>query len=226
MTVDVVNVVLRSEGKMAFRSIIILVIVALAEPASAGRTLPDHESRLPSLATSTVSFGSAKAPWGWTDFCERHRDECSAVSTTPSPIILTAMSWSTIERVNREVNSMIREADDLETYGMEERWDYPNSGLGDCEDFALLKRKSLIELGFPKQALLMTVVTDENGMGHAILTIQTNRGDFVLDNRTNHIFDWHGTGYAFVKRQSAENPNIWVRIGIPNAPNLTATGQH
>ena len=130
-----------------------------------------------------------------------------------------------IEQVNGEVNSSIHEADDLEIYGVEERWEYPDSGLGDCEDFALLKRKKLASLGLPIQALLMTVVTDENGMGHAILTVQTNRGDFVLDNRTNSILAWQNTNYAFVKRQSSENPNIWVRIGIPNAPALTATGK-
>ncbi len=211
---------------MTARLLIILSIVIMAAPAFAGRILSDQDSRLPKLTTSTISLGSAKAPWGWMDFCDRHQSECNNTATKSEPITLTPNNWLMIEKVNSDVNSLIREADDLETYGVEERWDYPTSGSGDCEDFALLKRKKLTDLGFPTQTLLMTVVTDENGMGHAILTIQTNRGDFVLDNRTNHIFDWRGTGYSFVKRQSVENPNIWVRIGVPNAPALTATGQY
>ena len=210
---------------MTFRALFVVYVLMSVAPAFAGRPLLDHDIRLPKITTATISLGVAKAPWGWVDFCERHKGECDRQFTNSEPIRLSPNTWSMIEQVNGEVNSSIHEADDLEIYGVEERWEYPDSGLGDCEDFALLKRKKLASLGLPIQALLMTVVTDENGMGHAILTVQTNRGDFVLDNRTNSILAWQNTNYAFVKRQSSENPNIWVRIGIPNAPALTATGK-
>ena len=98
------------------------------------------------------------------------------------------------------------------------------SNGGDCEDFALEKRKELIDHGLPRQALLMTVASDENGAGHAILTLRTDRGDFILDNRTDKILGWRDTGYLFVKMQSEQDPNIWVRIGEPTDTPLTASG--
>ncbi len=58
---------------------------------------------------------------------------------------------------------------------------YPPTA-GDCEDIALLKRRDLIEKGWPVGALLMTVVRQANGEGHAVLTVLTDRGDLVLDN--------------------------------------------
>jgi hypothetical protein len=91
-------------------------------------------------------------------------------------------------------------------------------GKGDCKIYALQKRKLLIEKGFPRQALLMTIVRDHDNQGHAVLTAKTNRGDFVLDNLTDDIIPWAATGYRFVKRQSQEDPNIWVAIEYPNAP--------
>ncbi len=75
----------------------------------------------------------------------------------------------------------------------------------------------LIEEGFPRQALLMSVVKDKNGDGHAVLTVKTSRGEFVLDNMTNVVKPWTGTPYRFVKRQSQPNQNAWVAIGVPTS---------
>ena len=54
---------------------------------------------------------------------------------------------------------------------------------GDCEDYALLKRHTLIRKGWPVGSLLLTVVRDEKGEGHAVLTARTKQGDFILDNK-------------------------------------------
>ena len=61
----------------------------------------------------------------------------------------------------------------------------------------------------------MTIVRDVEGQGHVILTVATDRGDFILDNLTDEIRPWTATGYRFVKRQSREDPNIWGAIGTP-----------
>jgi len=63
---------------------------------------------------------------------------------------------------------------------------------------ALQKRKLLIQKGLPRQALLMTIVRDLNDQGHTILTVKTNRGDFILDNMTDEIRPWEATGYRFL----------------------------
>jgi predicted transglutaminase-like cysteine proteinase len=80
---------------------------------------------------------------------------------------------------------------------------------------APLKRKILIQLGFPRQARLMTIVKDRRDEGHAILTIRTDKGEFVLDNLNGEIKPWTATGYRFLERQSQEDPNVWLTIGAP-----------
>jgi predicted transglutaminase-like cysteine proteinase len=95
---------------------------------------------------------------------------------------------------------------------MLDHWDYPTDGKGDCKIFALEKRRQLMAAGVPRQALLMTIVRDRAGMGHAILTVRTDRGDLILDNLGDDILPWTATGYRFVKRQSQEDPNVWLAI--------------
>ena len=180
---------------------------------------------LPKLTSIAPAIADAKAPWGWTDFCTRYADECDVQPSSAQSVELTPPLWKVIQDINLDVNDQIREASDQEVYGVPERWEYPATGAGDCEDFALEKRKRLMNAGIPRQALLITVVTDESGLGHAILTVRTAKGDFILDNRVNRILSWELTGYAFVKQQSAENPNHWVRLGPPTAPMMTATTQ-
>jgi len=122
-------------------------------------------------------------------------------------------------RINRQVNASIEPISNFEHWGtFLDHWDYPVDGKGDCKIYALYKRKLLLERGFPRQALLMTIVLDLNGEGHTILTVKTDRGDFILDNLSNDIRPWNAPGYRFVKRQSQEDPNVWVSIIDPSRP--------
>ena len=63
----------------------------------------------------------------------------------------------------------------------------PTDGYGDCEDYVLLKRKMLIDAGWPREALLITVVRDRKGEGHAVLTVKTDKGELVLDNQNENV---------------------------------------
>ena len=105
----------------------------------------------------------------------------------------------------------------MEHSGAPDSWDYPTDGKGDCEDYALLKRRMLVEAGFPRTALLMAVVKDQHGDGHSVLMARTSHGDFVLDNLVDEIKPWTRTSYRFVKRQSQDNQNVWVSIGAPTS---------
>ena len=89
----------------------------------------------------------------------------------------------------------------------------------------LQKRKLLIQAGWPREALLITVVRDKRGDGHAILTVKTDRGEFILDNQTDQILLWADTGYRFVKRQSQTDPNVWVSLGEPRGTPATAASR-
>jgi predicted transglutaminase-like cysteine proteinase len=115
--------------------------------------------------------------------------------------------------LHQEWTEKIKPLTDLEQYGVIEKWTYPDSGYGDCEDYVLLKRKALMQLGWPREALLITVVRDKKGDGHSVLTVRTDKGEFILDNQVEEILPWADTGYRFVKRQSQADPNIWIALG-------------
>ena len=88
---------------------------------------------------------------------------------------------------------------------------YPDSAA-DCEDYVLIKRKRLMEAGIAPSNLLITVVLQPNGEGHAVLTVRTDRGDFVLDNMRNKVLLWSQTEYRYLKRQSSVNAGKWVKL--------------
>jgi Bacterial transglutaminase-like cysteine proteinase BTLCP len=123
------------------------------------------------------------------------------------------------------VNETVKPLTDVEHWGVVERWSYPDDGYGDCEDYVLLKRRMLIQFGWPREALLVTVVRDQKQEGHAVLTVTTDKSDYVLDNQTQDILLWSETGYCFVKRQSQSNPNVWVSLDDSRPANLEGTRQ-
>ena len=143
----------------------------------------------------------------------------------PRDFAPTSEAWKDLVRVNKRVNETIKPLTDLEHWGVVERWSYPDDGYGDCEDYVLLKRKLLMQAGWPRQALLITVVRDKKGEGHAVLTVKTDKGDFILDNQAENIVLWSDTGYRFVKRQSQSDPNVWVSLGEPRAAPATASSR-
>ena len=163
-----------------------------------------------------VSVGDAtRAPIGWLSFCVEHPRECAAKPTATRDAVMSERAWRDLKRINRWVNESIRPLTDMEHWGTVEKWSYPDDGYGDCEDYVLLKRRMLIAAGWPREALLITVVRDDKDDGHAVLTVKTDKGEFVLDNQAEHVLPWTQTGYRFVKRQSQSDPNTWVALGDP-----------
>lgn len=161
-------------------------------------------------------FGNAQPPYGFVRFCEGHPDECLSKSANDARYDATPERLRELDVVNRDVNSAIEPATDLEIYQVNELWTLPTT-KGDCEDFALLKRRKLMDRGWPASALLMTVVRDEKNEGHAILTARTSQGDFVLDNKTDEVRLWNQTPYHYVMRQSYINPHVWVSLDPSDA---------
>ena len=168
-------------------------------------------------ATTAETGDETSIPFGWVDFCARYAGECVEENQEPQDIDLTPAALRRIAKINAQVNRSIEPITDLDQFGVIDRWDLPAEGRGDCEDYALLKRRKLIEAGFPRAALLLTVVRQSTGEGHSILTIKTNRGDYVLDNLADAVKPWAEAPYRFVKRQSQENENIWVAIAPVDA---------
>ena len=168
-----------------------------------------------------VTAGRTAQPIGHFEFCRDHAAECSVRSLIRPRVALTPALWNQLAAVNARVNLAITPATDEEVYGREEVWAYPDRGLGDCEDVVLLKRRDLIAKGWPVGALLITVVRQPNGDGHAVLTVLTDRGDLILDNLQPRILVWTDTDYEYVKRQSELNSGQWMQI---HDARLTAVG--
>ena len=128
---------------------------------------------------------------------------------------------SLLNEINRSVNKSVEAITDQEHWGRVERWDYPDDGKGDCEDFSLLKRKQLINAGVAIENLSLAVVRDTTDNGHAVLLVRTDRGEFVLDNQTNEIKPWNQTNYRFIKQQSRTNPNEWEKFDFSDEETRT-----
>lgn len=162
-------------------------------------------------------------PLGWVEFCIEYDPECKTKPSGPRDVVLTTQAWKDLEQINLWVNTHVKPMTDMDHWGVVERWNYPDDGYGDCEDYVLLKRRMLIQSGWPREALLVTVVLDNEDEGHAVLTVTTDKGDYVLDNKKEDIHLWSMTGYRFVKRQSQSDPNVWVSLGEPQPAIATAT---
>lgn len=170
--------------------------------------LPQAAYALPPIMRIT---GAANPPIGHYEFCKANTSECRPTSGDAGPLTLTEQRWRAILDVNFTVNTEIQPLTDQEIYGVEERWAYPTT-VGDCEDYVLEKRRRLIQRGFSPSDLLITVVLQPNGDGHAVLTVRTDRGEFVLDNMRNKVMLWSETEYTYLKRQSNDDPGRWVKI--------------
>ncbi|BDA84925.1 hypothetical protein Sa4125_24670 [Aureimonas sp. SA4125] len=156
-------------------------------------------------------MGGTSQPVGHYDFCKRYADECGK-NKTAGVVKLSRSAWDKVVDVNNAVNVGIFPRTDMDISGVAEYWSYPSTE-GDCEDFALLKQYMLERAGFPRSSLLLTVVRQPNGDGHAVLTVRTDRGDFILDNLVDKVLDWKDTEYRYLKRQSERNSGDWLSIG-------------
>lgn len=192
---------------------LVSALTFLAAPADAG-SAPSAQPKAPAFMRV---YGQTPPPYGFIQFCEIFPADCEPGATRDDKrIVATPAQLSEIDEINRHVNRTIQPTTDLELYGVVEWWTLPVD-KGDCEDYALLKRHMLIDRGWPPSALLMTVVRDEKGEGHAILTVRIAQGDLVLDNKVDVIRSWDQSPYTYVMRQSYLNPRVWMSLDPKDA---------
>lgn len=164
----------------------------------------------PAAPRSMPIGGSASQPIGHFDFCQVYQSECRRTGNA-APLPLTTALLERLEFVNRHVNTAITSITDAALYNRADLWEYPSTA-GDCEDFVLLKRRILADAGWPLSTLLITMVLQPNGEAHAVLTVRTDRGDYVLDNLSAEVRLWTDTPYTYVKRQSHRDAGAWVTV--------------
>jgi predicted transglutaminase-like cysteine proteinase len=190
---------------VAFRFVISAGVGALIAAICAGQA---------AAASSMKTGGLTSQPIGHFEFCKRNTQECRVKSIGVQPLTNGAKTMALIETVNAQVNAAILPETDADVYGKDEVWAYPRVA-GDCEDYVLLKRRILMNKGISPANLLITVVRKPDGEGHAVLSLRTKRGDYVLDNLNDEVLPWDATGYRFLKRQSSEHTGHWVTIDTP-----------
>jgi len=131
------------------------------------------------------------------------------------PIQLSKSQMKLLNTVNREVNRDVHKESDFNLYGLLEYWSLPRvidgKMYGDCEDYALEKRRRLIAAGVPAEALSMAVVVTGRGESHAVLVATVENGDIVLDNLSPWATPWEDLNYRWVQRQVA-GTNAWTSV--------------
>jgi predicted transglutaminase-like cysteine proteinase len=164
-----------------------------------------------------ITGGFTSQPIGHYEFCKRKPAECSIRTRDFGTLPMSEKLLARLERLTVKVNQAIKPKSDLEIYGVDEYWTYPVDA-GDCEDYALAKRRILLKEGVSTSNLLLTVLRRPNGEGHAVLTVRTDIGDVVLDNLTDAVLNWDETEYLYLKRQATTHTGRWVTIREGDAP--------
>ncbi|WMT85637.1 transglutaminase-like cysteine peptidase [Pelagibacterium sp. 26DY04] len=198
-------------------SILISGLVALIAATGAAA----QEARI-QTAYAEVAAVQTSIPVGHLEYCQKRPYDCQPMASA-TPVALNDDLWRELQDVNNHFNTTVTAVSDQDLYGVGEFWTYPTSGYGDCEDFVLAKRQALIERGWEPANLLISVVRQPNGEGHAVLMVRTDRGDLVLDNQEGLIKLWNDTPYTFLKRQSQAHAGQWVDILHGQNVTVTAT---
>jgi predicted transglutaminase-like cysteine proteinase len=151
--------------------------------------------------SAAPASAASRAPLGFQLMCLQNPAECrgggrAIITGTPTELAL-------LKRVNTMVNRAMRPRNDT---GID-LWTVGGSA-GDCEDYAVTKRHHLIRGGIPASSLRIAYVKTRWGEGHAVLVVNTSRGDLVLDNLTPAIRLLSQTGYRLISI-SGSNPERW-----------------
>jgi predicted transglutaminase-like cysteine proteinase len=212
-------------GQLACAAAVSLLLAACQAPQAAVGAIAPASLTAPSgiMVASTVlpSGAVTQTPSGYLAFCKRDPVDCAVGEGEADQVSLAPALWDTLERVNVGVNAAIKPMEDEIHYGRADYWTIPKDGYGDCEDYALAKRKALADAGVSRRALRIAVVQLASGEAHAVLTVATDRGDYVLDNRSNQVLAWHDAGLTWVARQ-APGAATWVALGTGRAPMMLA----
>ena len=186
-----------------------IAMIVLTTPAIASESVIQSDQK--SNSAYMKVYNETLPPIGFVQFCKTAPQDCGGTLGEAVRVVMNNERWNDLNSVNLKANETVEAIMDIDLYNVEEYWTYPGT-QGDCEDFVLLKRKKLMMMGWPTETLLITVLRDENNEGHAVLTVATDKADYILDNRFAEIRSFQETGYTYYKRQSQTDPRRWVSL--------------
>lgn len=119
--------------------------------------------------------------------------------------------FNQLKLVQQFVNTQPYSADP-DLWGQSDYWSSVSEFLakgGDCEDFALVKYRALIDAGYPASELRLVLVEESfTGEQHAVLVANFNGRRLILDNRRDDIED-HDLVSNYRPLYSMNSQGLW-----------------
>ena len=163
------------------------------------------------VQASELSAGaSVPPPIGYMRFCLLNPGECQTAPDAVQSVSLNSWRWAELQAVQTLVNRQVQPRRDGGGFSKTaDNWEYPRSGYGDCEDYALAKRQALIRRGWSSKALRLVTAKTQEGEPHVVLAVSTSNGDFILDNLNSGVQRWESVNYQWLSVQDRDNPLRW-----------------
>ena len=175
--------------------------VAVAQASS------QHAVHIGLLNSIEVATNPSREIAQWQRFSRKYRDEkavyvlCDTGGSLCSPGLKRwrgmlqnlrgADRYDMLDEVNRSINGLVTYRNDNWVPGLKDRWASPLEAVtngGDCEDIALLKYISLLELGVAEKNLRLVVVKiRRSNQGHALLAVKLDKSWIILDSLNDEI---------------------------------------
>lgn len=192
----------------AIAALSVALVTTAVAPVDAGPVAGMTRSLRAAPQTSFIKTSrNTLAPFAFIRFCRDNQSDCQA-GDGPSLVEVGQAQRRELALINASVNRAIKPTYDAAD---DDEW-AADVTSGDCEDYALTKRRQLVARGWPSRSLRIAVGKTPQGEGHAVLVVKTSQGDLVLDNRTNSVRPYNQTDLRWEKIQSQDNPRLWLEI--------------
>lgn len=172
-----------------------------AECVQTGNNVPGYVTDTPAIFRSDAILGSQSVNVARTPF----DSDWAASQIQPNKITIQRAVLKSgargngdkrqqLETVNRWINQNIAFGEDEVVYHRRDYWapasETLRRGIGDCEDFAIVKMELLSALGFARQDMRLIIARDlVRNADHAVLVVKLDGGSVMLDNVTDRLLD-------------------------------------
>lgn len=155
--------------------------------------------QLPKSEEMSFKGWPVATPKQWKTFIAVHPSQGKA---SPERLKLSWMTWRLLTAVQREVN-LHPYYPDVKGSDVWRIMEIPGDG-GDCDDFTLTKRWLLNAAGIPLGVLRPILCKNIEGIGHMVLCVCTDKGDFILDNIIRVISSGARFPYKWIARYEGD----------------------
>lgn len=120
-----------------------------------------------------------------------------------------------LRELNLFLNQIVPYLTDDENFGQEDYWTTPLEFLrhaGDCEDYAIIKFTSLLELGLSNDQMRIVVVMDTlRNLPHALLSVEAGDRVYLLDSLFDVVLT-DDRALPYVPQYSVNLTDRWAHV--------------